>query len=136
MHLVDAKVGGALLLHLPLHVHLDQAGGSDLVVHHPWGKNTVKKRSFQLLDSWIPKGFRRKCSVSWLTLAVTWLYMPCKTYWYNICHANILIVGKTYILQQYLVKYMPCNSQQRINSVKLQLFCSIVTRNMTMSSGN
>ena len=43
MHLVDAEVGGALLLHLPLHVHLDQAGGSDLVVHHPWEKNTVNK---------------------------------------------------------------------------------------------
>ena len=37
-HLVDSKVGGALLHHLPLHVHLDQARGSDLVVHHPWGK--------------------------------------------------------------------------------------------------
>ena len=44
MHLVDAEVGGALLLHLPLHVHLDQAGGSDLVVHHPWEKKTVNKK--------------------------------------------------------------------------------------------
>ena len=41
-HLVDSKVGGALLHHLPLHVHLDQARGSDLVVHHPWGESCLK----------------------------------------------------------------------------------------------
>merc|ERR550519_3276927 len=47
--LVDAKVGGALLLHLPLHVHLDQARGSDLVVHHP--KGVEKKVLSVLADS-------------------------------------------------------------------------------------
>ena len=36
LHLVDPEVGGALLDHLALHVHLDQARGCDLVVHHPW----------------------------------------------------------------------------------------------------
>ena len=41
-HLVDSKVGGALLHHLPLHVHLDQARGSDLVVHHPWRDSRLK----------------------------------------------------------------------------------------------
>ena len=49
-HLVDAKVGGALLLHLPLHVHLDQARRSDLVVHHPCrrkkGHFVQRKRAF------------------------------------------------------------------------------------------
>ena len=43
-HLVDAKVGGALLLDLPLHVHLHQARRSDLVVHHPWEENMVNTR--------------------------------------------------------------------------------------------
>ena len=35
LDLVDPEVGGALLDHLALHVHLDQARGCDLVVHHP-----------------------------------------------------------------------------------------------------
>merc|ERR1719264_2071952 len=46
--LVDSKVGGALLHHLPLHVHLDQARGSDLVVHHP--KRVEKKVLSVLAD--------------------------------------------------------------------------------------
>ena len=42
LYLVDPEVGGALLDHLALHVHLDQARGSDLVVHHPWRDSRLK----------------------------------------------------------------------------------------------
>ena len=40
---------------------------------------------FWSINLFLPNGLRRKCSVSWLTLAVTWLYMPCKQYLYMHC---------------------------------------------------
>ena len=40
----------------------------------------MKIMSWSINFFFLPNGLRRKCSVSWLTLAVTWLYMPCKQY--------------------------------------------------------